>query len=289
MPGVREANGQTYDEGVTLAAGLRFLETGADDVNLEHPPLAKAIVAWPVRTLASPHLDVGAWAARRESAFGLGRDLFYNSGVPYDRLLWLGWAPVIVLSVALFGVIGLFAWRLWGPPAALLAIALTAFDPTLIAHGSLIGLDMPLTVWVTAGFFCLHESLRTRRPAWLWLTGVFAGCALATKHSGAMFVGAMCAALIAHAMQTTTAWPWWSARRESGGHVQALLFACGNAALVVAVAALIALAAVGRAGYQPYLIGLQAQLAHQAAVIPRFCSARSRRTGGRAIFRSRLP
>src|SRR5262245_31383851 len=103
------ANGQTYDEGVTLAAGLRLLETGHDDINLEHPPLGKVIVAWPVRMFAAPRLDVERWRARRDSAFGLGQDLFYRSGVAHERLLWLGRLPVIGLSFALIALIGFFA------------------------------------------------------------------------------------------------------------------------------------------------------------------------------------
>ena len=258
------ANGQTYDEGVTLAAGMRLLDTGYDDVNLEHPPLAKAIVALPVKLFASPRLDVGAWAARRESAFGLGRDLFYQSGVHHDRLLWLGRAPVIVLSLALFALIGLFAWRSWGPRAGLLALALTAFDPTVVAHGSLIGLDMTLTLWVAAGFVCVSESFRSRRLLWLWLAGVFAGLALATKHSGPMFAAAMCVALIAGALQTGSPAVSWDARSQTHTRRSALLHACGNALLVAAIAVLVARLAVGPAGYEGYLTGIRAQLAHQS-------------------------
>lgn len=252
------ANGQTYDEGVTLAAGLRLLDTGYDDVNLEHPPLAKVIVALPVKLFASPRLDIAAWAARRESAFGLGRDLFYESGVPHQRLLWLGRAPVIGLSLALFALIGVFAWRAWGPRAGLLALALAAFDPTLVAHGSLIGLDMATTLWVFAGFFCLAEWFHSRRPVWVWLAGLFAGLAVATKHSSPMFVAAMCAALLARELQS----------REN--RPRALLGAVGSAVLVIGIAGLVVWVAMAGAGWAPYLTGIQAQLAHQSAGHPAF-------------------
>ena len=252
------ANGQTYDEGVTLAAGLRLIDTGRDDINLEHPPVAKVIAALPVKLFAPPRLDMAAWAARRESAFGLGRDLFYQSGVPHERLLWLARAPVIGLSVALVALIGLFAWRSWGPRAGLLAMALAAFDPTLVAHGSLIGLDMPIALWVTAGFFCVGEWFRSRRLVWLCLAGVFAGLAMATKHSGPMFVAAMGVALIARALQS------------EGSRARALIHAIGQAVLVVAVAALVVRAAMAGAGWDPYLIGIRAQLAHQSVGHPAF-------------------
>jgi dolichyl-phosphate-mannose-protein mannosyltransferase len=278
------ANSQAYDEGVTLAAGLRLLDTGYDDVNLEHPPLGKAIVALPVKLFASPRLDVAAWAARRESAFGLGRDLFYHSGVPHERLLWLGRAPVIVLSLALVGLIGLFAWRTWGPGAGLLALALAAFDPTLVAHGSLIGLDLPLALWVTAGFFCISEVFRSRRPVWLWLAGVFAGLAMATKHSGPLFVAAMGIALTVGALQMGNLAAWWNPRDQPASRRRALMHALVDMLLVVAIAALVVRAALGRAGFEAYLIGIRAQLAHQDVGHPAFFLGEISSTGWVTYF-----
>lgn len=259
-----DANGQTYDEGVNLAAGLRLLETGRDDINLEHPPLGKMIVAWPVRAFARPRLDVAAWAARRESAFGLGRDLFHASGVSHRRLLWIGRAPVVGVSLVLLALIGLFAWRMWGPKAGLLALTLTAFDPTVIAHGSLIGMDMTLTLWVTAGFFCVSESIRSRRSGWLWLAGLFAGLAAATKHSGPIFAAMMCVALAARALQTGDLAPWWDQRGETRSRARALLHAGANALLMAGIALLVLRLALGSAGWEPYLAGMRAQMAHQS-------------------------
>lgn len=278
------ANGQTYDEGVNLAAGVRLLETGRDDVNLEHPPLGKLLVAWPVRVFVEPRLDVAAWAARRESAFGLGRDLFYNSGVPHERLLWFGRAPIVGMSLLLLVIIGLCAWRMWGPAAGLLALALAAFDPTLVAHGSLIGMDMTLTVWVTAGVFAVAEALRTRHPGWLALAGLFAGLAAATKHSGPVFAAMMCGSLAAHALLTGSLAPWWAPRRESRNRAQALLYAAGNALLVAGVAMVVLRLALGTAGWEPYLVGLRAQLAHQDVGHPAFLLGDIAQTGWVSYF-----
>lgn len=278
------ANGQTYDEGVNLAAGLRLLDTGRDDVNVEHPPLGKIMMAWPVKVFASPRLDFAAWVARGESAFGLGRDLFYASGESHRKLLWLGRAPVVALSLALLALIGLFAWRTWGPRAGLLALALGAFDPTLVAHGSLIGMDMPLTLWVTAGFFCVAEWIRSRRPLWLSLTGLCAGLAAATKHSGLMFAAAMCVALAARAIQTGDLAAWWDAGAPVRNRARALLHAAGNALLVIGVAALVVRAIMGSAGWEPYLAGIRAQLAHQNYGHPAFFLGEISQTGWVSYF-----
>jgi hypothetical protein len=265
------ANGQTYDEGVNLAAGLRFIETGRDDINLEHPPLGKVISAWPVELLLRPRMDVAAWAVRRDSAFGLGRDLLFDSGIPYRRLLWTGRLPVVCLSMALLGVIAAFAWRTWGARAGLLALALAAFDPTLIAHGSLISMDVPLALWVTAGFFCVSEWIRTPRLPWLWLSGVFAGLAAATKHSGPMFAATMCIALGARALQQGDVAPWWDTKQPAiASRTRALLNAVADGLVLLAIAALVVRIVMGSGGWQPYLAGIRAQLAHQRAGHPAF-------------------
>jgi hypothetical protein len=253
-----DANGQTYDEGVTLAAGLRLIETGRDDVNGEHPPLAKLIAAWPVKMFAGPRLDIDAWRARRESAFGLGRDLFYSSGVPYRRLLWLGRAPIVVLAVALVALIAAFAWRLWGWRAALLALLLTAFDPTLIAHGSLIGHDLVLTLWVTAGLCSVAEWCRSRKMSWLCLAGVFAGLAAATKYSGPMFAAVMCVSLA------------WDALRARPVSTRSVVRASAGILIVVVAGVLVVHVMNGPAGWDAYLTGIRAQLEHQRQGHPAF-------------------
>jgi hypothetical protein len=278
------SNAQTYDEGVTLAAGLRILDTRVDDINLEHPPLVKALVALPVRLFAAPRLDVAAWAARRESGFALGQDVLYSGGVPYERLLWLGRAPVMLLALMLVALIGLFAHRLWGPRAGLLALALAAFDPNLVAHGALMGLDLPIALFFTAALFAVNEFFTTRRVVWLALAGLFGGLALATKHSGPLLVAAVVSALFFRAIERGELPAWWDPERAIATRARAIAHAAGNAFLVVGIALLVVRLAVGSAGYAPYLAGLRAQLAHQSHGHPAFLLGEISRTGWTSYF-----
>lgn len=278
------ANAQTYDEGVTLASGLRLLETGQDDVNLEHPPLAKLLVALPVMLFAAPKLDVAAWALRKESGFGLGRDLLYESGVPHERLLWLGRAPVMLLAAFLVALTALFAYRLWGARAGLLALALAAFDPNLVAHGSLMSLDLPLATWLTAALFASHEHTRSGKLGWLALAGLAGGLSLATKHSGPLLVGAVVLGSCAEALREGQATPWWNPLTRSKGRGRALLVALGNAVVLVGVSILVVRLAIGRAGYEAHLAGLRAQLAHQSHGHPAFFLGEIGRSGWVSYF-----
>lgn len=279
------ANGQTYDEGVMLASGFRLLRDHRDDVNVEHPPLAKIIAALPVRIFASPELDLAAWAARRESAFGLGREFLYQGGVPHQQLLDLGRAPMILLALLLVALVGWWARRLWGPVAGLLALALAAFDPNLVAHGSLVGNDMPLTLFTAGAFFCATEFHRSRRVVWLVIAGLAAGLMLATKHSAPFLVATLCVASIAHAAYAGDVRAWWSAANEpGGGRGRAIVHALGNCLLVVGVALVVLRLALGNGGYGSYAAGIRAQLAHQRYGHPAFLLGEISRTGWRSYF-----
>lgn len=282
------ANGQTYDEGVTLASGLRLVETGYDDINQEHPPLSKLLVAWPVHHFALPHLDVAPWQARRESGFGLGRDLFYNSGVPHERLLWLGRLPVVTTALLTVVAIGLLAWQLFGPRAGLLALGLAAFDPTLVAHGSLISMDMPLTLFVTMGFLATAMSLRSQQPVWLWLAGVSAGLATATKFSAPLFLAGLGVALVVSAARRGTMAAWWDLRTPATSTGRSVAHALANGALVLAVGAVVLTVVIGAAGWPAFIVGFQAQLDHQAVGHPAFFMGAIARAGWTFYFPAAL-
>ncbi|MFO0677989.1 MAG: glycosyltransferase family 39 protein [Polyangiaceae bacterium] len=281
------ANAQTYDEGINLAAGLRFLDTGVDDVNGEHPPFAKALMALPVKLFAAPHVDVAAWRARQESGFGLGRDVLYAGGVSHERLLGLGRAPIVLFALGLVALIGGFARRLWGPRAGLLALVLAAFDPNLVAHGSVMGLDMPITFFFTLALFALNEFVTSHKMRWLALAGVASGLVLSTKHSGPLLVVAVLVALVARALHTgdvPSVWDVETDTHQGKSRSRALARAAFDALALVAVALVVVKLVHGRAGYEAYLVGLRAQLAHQGAGHPAFFLGEVSRAGWASYF-----
>jgi hypothetical protein len=278
------ANGQTYDEGITLASGYRLLRDHRDDVNTEHPPLAKVIAALPVWLLESPRLDVEAWAARGESGFALGRDFLYDGGVPHRRLLTLGRAPMVALSIGLVVLVGLWAHRLWGVRAGLLALGLAAFDPNLVAHGSLIGHDAPLALFATCSFFGAGEFFKTRRILWLAATGAATGLAVVTKYSGLVVLAAVCVAFVTHALQSGQMPGWWVRPLGTTSRLRAGLGAAGNLVLLVGVSLVFVRVASGPSGYAGYIAGLRSQLVHQANGHPAYLLGEVSRSGWIGYF-----
>ncbi|MGW1171663.1 phospholipid carrier-dependent glycosyltransferase [Streptomyces sp. NPDC002550] len=167
----------TIDEPVYVATATDYLHEHRIRYNPEHPPLGKLLIALGV-AVADPHYDPSYAGTQGD----VGRHLLYESGNdPWRVMLWAR-LPVIVLTL-LFGLVAFaFARELTGTAGGLVALALYAFSPDLIAHGSLATLDVP-----TAGFVLTSAWLvwrARRRPGlYLPLAGAALGAAVATKMS----------------------------------------------------------------------------------------------------------
>ncbi|SHH55198.1 4-amino-4-deoxy-L-arabinose transferase [Streptomyces sp. 3214.6] len=168
----------TIDEPVYVATAADYLHEHRVHYNPEHPPLGKLVVAVGV-ALADPHVDP-SFTGTQEAA---GRHLLYESGNdPWRVMLWAR-LPVIVLTL-LFGlVVFAFARDLAGRAPALTALALYAFSPDVVAHGSLATLDVPAAGFLLTSAWLLWRARQGRPRLYLPLAGVALGAGLATKMS----------------------------------------------------------------------------------------------------------
>ncbi|MCX4767105.1 phospholipid carrier-dependent glycosyltransferase [Streptomyces sp. NBC_01275] len=168
----------TIDEPVYVAAAAEYLHEHRVRLNPEHPPLGKLVVAVGV-ALADPR----GTADLPDDQGAAGRRLLYESGNdPWRLMLWAR-LPVIVLTL-LFGlVVFAFARDLAGPAPALTALALYAFSPDVVAHGSLATLDVPAAGFVLTSAWLLWRARGDRPRLWLPLAGAALGAGLATKMS----------------------------------------------------------------------------------------------------------
>ncbi|MGW7205694.1 phospholipid carrier-dependent glycosyltransferase [Streptomyces sp. NPDC054837] len=210
----------TIDEPVYVGTAADSLHAHEIRYNPEHPPLGKLVIAVGV-ALADPRYDPSFSGDQGQ----VGRHLLYESGNdPWQLMLWAR-LPVIVLTLAFGLVVLAFARELAGPAGGLVALALYAFSPDVIAHGSLATLDVPAAGFLLTSVWLLWRA-RLRPRLYVPLAGVAAGAALATKMSALAAVPVLLA---------LAAWSVW--RHDSHDRRKALARAAAGAG-VVAVAAI---------------------------------------------------
>lgn len=167
----------TIDEPVYVGTATVYLREHSLRFNPEHPPLGKLVIASGL-VFAHPRLDPDFEGDQTQ----LGRSVLYESGNDPWRLMLAARLPMIVLTL-LFGLVVLaFARDLTGPAGGLLALALYAFSPDVVAHGSLATLDVPAAGFLLTSVWALWRA-RERPGRHLPLAGAALGAALATRMS----------------------------------------------------------------------------------------------------------
>jgi hypothetical protein len=174
----------TFDEAPHLAVGYTTLRTG--DLRLQpihiHPPLANMMAAAPLllqTDIVDPR-SVGGWEIASLSA--VTDTLIWQYPHP-RRLAVASRFPIIGMTLLLGALVFRWASDHFGSRAGLVALCLYAFDPNIVAHGSLVTTDMPVVLWGTAALFLTARYLRRARAGYLAGVGMTLGLALASKVS----------------------------------------------------------------------------------------------------------
>ncbi|MGA5302606.1 ArnT family glycosyltransferase [Nucisporomicrobium flavum] len=167
----------TIDEPVYVGTAVTYLEQHSVRFNPEHPPLGKLLMAAGL-AFARPHLDPGF----RGNQTQLGRHVLYEAGNDPYELMFLARLPMIVLTLLTGLVVFAFARDLTNAAGGVLALALYAFSPDVITHGSLATLDVPAVAFLLTSVWLTWRA-RGRPLLYLPLAGVALGAALATRMS----------------------------------------------------------------------------------------------------------
>ena len=175
----------TWDEPHHLYDGYTIWTRGDHRLNPEVPPLLKLAAALPLlpaRLVAPPNQG----RPEPEEAFRDGRAFVFDNG-PARTLLPARHACVL-FALALAALTGAAAWRILGKLGGLIALTLVTFDPTLLAHGSLVTTDVASALFIFAAVLAFMRSAGSRRFVWLGAAGVLTGCALSTKFTGVLLM-----------------------------------------------------------------------------------------------------
>jgi hypothetical protein len=229
----------TNDEVVHIPAGYYHLVAGDYQLNNEHPPLIKMWAALPMLFIQpeEPQMPVEGSPNFAEKTWGF-HQLFWNAnGSRFRTIGYWSRLMMVPVTVSLGLVIFLFSRRLFGTRAALLAVALFVFEPTILAHGRVVHTDVPSALVYLLFFFAAYlyiQEYSWRRALFLaFATSV----ALLTKFS-MVILGPV---LIAYAV-----WGLWLARKDTFKRTQLLKHAA-----IVTLIVLVAINAAYRFQHEP--------------------------------------
>jgi len=176
----------TLDEIVMIPSAYYHLAAGNFQLVNEHPPLSKIIAGIPLLFVqpneVTPEQIVGEPGSIREK-WSYAERFWENNPDIFESLSFWPRLPAIILTVFLGLLIFKIARELFGPLAAVLAVALFTLEPTVLAHGRVVQTDIPATLGYLLLFFTMYryaKSLSLRNAAWV---GVAAGVALLAKFS----------------------------------------------------------------------------------------------------------
>jgi len=178
----------TWDEDDHIFAGYESWKTHDFGLNPEHPPMVKQLATLPLLPL---HLKVPPLQNRffKSEAYLDGHDLLFHNG-PADgnhysaeTLVFRARLPTLFFAIAAALLVFFATREMFNVRAALIALTLFCFDPTLLAFGAYVTTDMAASCTIFATIYALWRYVQRPTPARLVVVGIAAGLALAAKHS----------------------------------------------------------------------------------------------------------
>ncbi len=215
----------TNDEIVHIPAGYYHLVAGEFQLNNEHPPLVKMWAALPLLFVQpdEPPPPKTADENFMERTWGFHARFWQANRERFAVVTFWPRLMMIPIALALGALIFMFARKLFGETAALIAVALYILEPTVLAHGRVVHTDLPAAFVYLLFFFTLHyyaEAPGTRRAL---LLGLACGVALLTKFSMVVILPVLIVCLGVRI---------WTTRKEKRERSQVLLHA-GLVAVVI--------------------------------------------------------
>jgi hypothetical protein len=209
----------TTDEIVMIPAAYYYVKTGDPGYIREHPPLSKFLAGLPLTLM---HLKVDPPAADVQDTDGdrMMRLWTSNAG-KFEKISFLARLPAIALTVALGLLIFIFTRGLFGRRAAVFAVVLFCFEPTVLAHGRVVQTDIPAAFGFLLFFYVLRRYLYA--PTWqkALALGLAVGVATLTKFSMLLVIPVLAIVMI---------WLVWRVPPSVGRRASVILHA-GVAAL----------------------------------------------------------
>jgi hypothetical protein len=160
----------THDEYWHLPVGLLNLKTGRFHYDNLNPPLCRMAAALPLLFTSAQTGPVHV----EHDAMGWGDAFVASNSGHYQTWFFLGRTMIVFISVLGGLVTAIWARELFGHVAGCFAALLWAFEPNLLANGSLVTTDMGAAAFFVFTLYALWRF--AKRPS--WKTALLFGAAL---------------------------------------------------------------------------------------------------------------
>jgi hypothetical protein len=237
---VSDRQSTTGDEIAHLTAGYSYWTKNDYRLQPENGNLPQrwAAAALLGRGYAFPTEDQNAW--RISDVWDIGFQWFYLKGNDLAAMLREGRRMIALFGVAAGALVFFWARRLHGDRAGVLAAALFAFCPTMLANGALVTSDMTATCMFLAAVTAFWAMAHRLTPLRVLVFGIVLGLLCVAKFS-APLIAPMCALLflarVAQGADLPSAWPLPAAlrgrARVAGALIGATLLSCALAVAVI--------------------------------------------------------
>jgi dolichyl-phosphate-mannose--protein O-mannosyl transferase len=171
----------SWDEDDHTFAGYMSWKDADFGLNPEHPPLVKLLATLPLLNLP-PRVPKVQNRDFKIEAFLDGKDFLFKNNA--DMILFRARMMASLFTLGLALLVFLAAQEMFGTAAGFIALGRLVFDPNLLAHGAYVTTDVGLTFGMFATICAFYRYVKSPSIWRLVLTGLAAGVALATKHTG---------------------------------------------------------------------------------------------------------
>jgi 4-amino-4-deoxy-L-arabinose transferase-like glycosyltransferase len=181
---------QTFDEPDHLAAGIEWLDRRTYTVDLEHPPLARVVIA------LGPFLDGLRMPEGGGDWVHLGNQILYARD-RYSHNLAMARLGVLPFFFLAAGVVWVWSRKVFGETSALIATLLFTTLPAVLAHSGLATTDMPLAATFMAAMLAFMYLLECPTYYRSCVLGLAIAVAILSKLSALLFLPACGLAMLA--------------------------------------------------------------------------------------------
>ncbi len=184
----------TIDEVAHIGAGVSYLQKLDLRMNLEHPPLAKALAALPL-IARGVHADYShlSWTFSGKGfnellgEWTFGHWLIMRWNDPHSTVMWAR-VPMLLLTLLLGLAIYFLGSRLGGAWGGLLCLCVYVSMPAFLAFGPLVITDVAITLFWVLATWQLPEMWRSpSRGTVVKYGAILAGAFLSKFSSGLLF------------------------------------------------------------------------------------------------------